>query len=389
MAANNGQLYADEDTDADESASESAAPPAPAARPTNRNQRRVFGVGSPGGVYGPLRDTYELEQALAGCAQYQDVRVHVTHVHPSGAQTVVPVCTLSAFDWEQMSQARGPGEYRIRVQAAGQPKAVAMLRLQVAEPQRPMWATPPAPQLAALPPAVAPAPPVTSSDLIGFMVATMKQQSDLMMTLLTNKQEPKSPAIAELAALIKLTREMGGGEGETGDGGMLRDLIRGFGEMAKAAPRHGMRAVKAAATKHVAGAARQIAAATATAGSPPMASPPPGGQSGNLTHAVPTAQPAEVDRMAAFVAMVCKSNPETRQASNYAAILDDNLSEGERDLLLDLPQGQPTSHLIGQYPQLSAHAEFVAAIESELRQLYADDGDAGDEGQEGRTDAPQ
>lgn len=386
-------------------------------------------------MYGPHLGSGEVLDILQDVRdQYPDARIHLDIIGVDGLKRAASTYSPTSFEFDTICEQYGQGEYRVRVQATGQPKPVKMFRFLSAPSARsapaPLVTPPPAP---VYPPAYmyhqAPPPPpqhTGSSEMMQFVLANMQQQQQMVTMLLgkliEQRTAPQEPAkISELKELLQLadrfSRRRGGGESEGADDGLLGGLgkliMGGLSAQpagVQAAPSPAMRPVRPVAAqvggmappRHFAGAASRPPVTPEhlnghNAAAPvmePLQAPPPHTTPGPETapaQASP-AQPApapELPPAATLIAQALRHDASARRlaklimveehddADGIADMAEGAMSDDAAEAFLSAPAGNWSALFLAAFPEVLTRRDLVERVESSLRDLLSDDDQAG------------
>lgn len=391
-------------------------------------------------MYGPHRDLVEVLDQLAEVREaYPDSRIHVTRVDPTGVPFTVGMFAPTQIDLDALVKNYGGGEYRLRVQQPGQPKAAAMLRFLAASPMQQQAAPAPVPQQ--LPPAPqayyvqpqAAAPLDMGGSMQAMFLAMMQmaqrnaeQQANMTNTLLAKlidqRTTPQEPAkISELEAMMKLADKLSSRRGRGGDDdsdagdGLVSEVIRGLAAAmqnnknnATPAPTPArppvVRPVRRVTTQASGAAPARLAAAPeprsaapeSSAPIPPEAPAPTPGASAPAQHTEAAPEAAQLSPGLALIAAHLKADPDARRLAKMILVEDQGdaedpaaiaewaagaMDDDKADAFLAAEPGSWAACFVAAFPQLDARRDLVAAVEAELRAVLIDAGPEGDDDQ--------
>lgn len=412
---------------------------------SSRRSIRNPGTGSPAGMYGPFIGSGEVLDILQELREtYPEARIHLDIIGADGLKRAASTYSVTSFDFDQVCEQYGQGEYRVRVQAIGQPKPVKMFKFLAAAPARPSYAPPPLPAPAPAPvypqqvyyPAPPPAQPAgTSSEMMQFIITNMQAQQNMVTMLLgkliEQRTAPQEPAkISELKEMFQLAKQLSRGGSSKGDdsGGGSDELLAGLGKMiigglssggdaASMSPRQAARPVAAqfggvAPPRVTPGAAPRVFVAPRTQPHPNAAVPvqepteaPPlqtaaalAGEAEPQAAAAPQASEEPLDPATQLIAQALRGDSNARRlaklimveehddADAIAAMADGAIDDASSDAFMASEPGGWSRLFVAAFPELTPRRELVQRVESSLRELLSDEGDEQDQSDDHETD---
>jgi hypothetical protein len=217
-----------------------------------------------------------------------------------------------------------------------------------------------------------------------LMIGQSKQQSDLLIALLAQRveQQNKPQMVSELGELLSLAERLAGkkrsltaSDDDDDDDGFLASGAKAFFSAMMENAKNNQITSPASNAASLSAAATQPAPIVPQAASPSAATSSPPRPRPRVVTNKQKSTPQE-KRVKLVVRMLLEVVDDAdRDAAATAGTVASIMKEDAVQLVEQTPPGFVTQWLLDQWAELSPHAEFVSAVESELRKLYTDEAD--------------
>lgn len=354
----------------------------PNANPAN-NSERIFGR-----VHLDIDEVYDLLDQATGMP---GANVTVSKVDSYGRPVAFAPMRAGDFDLASLVQRHGGGEYRLQIRVPGHRGNWRACKFMAGDSPTPEAQ----PTRFATPPATTPAP----TDLFGMAITMMtgmmkasqeqaqaasQQNNLLMMKMMEQKSEPRG--MSDIESILKLADRIASRQGNDEDAGGMGGFVgKALAAMLAAparpaapaapAPRPQPKPPTAAALPAAPNNDPHALVAPGSLDPTHVEQPDPSTQPAALPPGDTTATPADLDQRFAHVGqllvIVCAA--PAKDAERTAEMIADILGDDTAQQITDLPEGVVVKQLISGNPSLMAHQPFLVSVETELRQLYADD----------------